>query len=60
MNGMRLAGLITLFLWLACGVSGCSRHGDDAVVRLAIQTEPTTLDPAFSVDFSSGTISSLI
>ncbi|MDD4857516.1 MAG: ABC transporter substrate-binding protein, partial [Candidatus Krumholzibacteria bacterium] len=52
--------LITLFLWLACGVSGCSRHGDDAVVRLAIQTEPTTLDPAFSVDFSSGTISSLI
>jgi ABC-type transport system substrate-binding protein len=57
---MCRAGLITLFLWLSCGVSGCSQRGGDAVVRLAIQTEPTTLDPAFSVDFSSGTISSLI
>jgi len=39
---------------------GCSRRGADAVLRLALQTEPTTLDPALSVDFSSGRVSSLI
>ena len=57
---MFRAGFIFLFLCLACAVSGCSPGGGDATIRLALQTEPTTLDPAFSVDFSSGQLSSLI
>jgi len=38
----------------------CSERGDDKILKLALQTEPTTLDPAFSVDYSSGLIVSLI
>jgi ABC-type transport system substrate-binding protein len=57
---MFRAGLIILFLCFTCVVPGCSRQGGDATIRLALQTEPTTLDPAFSVDFSSGKLSFLI
>jgi ABC-type transport system substrate-binding protein len=57
---MFRAGLMFLLLCLTCAVPGCSPTRDDATVRLALQTEPTTLDPAFSVDFSSGKLSSLI
>lgn len=39
---------------------GCSPRQDGSAIRLALQTEPTTLDPAYAVDFSSGKISSLI
>ena len=60
MNGKLRAGVMTLFLPIALAAAGCSRSGDDATVRLALQTEPTTLDPAYSVDFSSGRIASLV
>jgi ABC-type transport system substrate-binding protein len=57
---MFRAGLIILLTAIACFPSGCSRHEDGSIVRLALQTEPTTLDPAYSVDFSSGKLASLI
>jgi len=57
---MYRAGFIILLFCFACVPPGCSRQGHDATIRLALQTEPTTLDPAFSVDFSSGKLSSLI
>ncbi len=51
--------IVVPLIALACLV-GCSRHGTDDVLRLALQTEPSTLDPAFSADFASGRVSSLI
>jgi ABC-type transport system substrate-binding protein len=57
---MHRTGFIMLLFWFAYAVGGCAQHGGDATVRLALQTEPTTLDPAYSVDFSSGVIASLI
>ncbi|MFA4948034.1 MAG: ABC transporter substrate-binding protein, partial [Candidatus Krumholzibacteriia bacterium] len=60
MNGRLRAGVMTFLLPIALGAAGCSRSGNDATVRLALQTEPTTLDPAYSVDFSSGRMASLI
>jgi len=57
---MACRRLILVALLALSGLSGCSRRADDRVLRLALQTEPTTLDPARSVDFSSGRISSLI
>jgi ABC-type transport system substrate-binding protein len=60
MNGKLRAGATILLVSAALAVGGCSRSGGDATVRLALQTEPTTLDPALSVDFSSGRIASLV
>jgi ABC-type transport system substrate-binding protein len=60
MNGRLRAGVMTFLFPAALAAAGCSRTADDATVRLALQTEPTTLDPAYSVDFSSGRMASLI
>jgi ABC-type transport system substrate-binding protein len=60
MNGRLRAGVMTFLFPAALAAAGCSRSADDATVRLALQTEPTTLDPAYSVDFSSGRMASLI
>jgi ABC-type transport system substrate-binding protein len=49
------APLISALLILSCG----GGKGPDAL-RLALETEPTNLDPAFAVDYSSGWVSSLI
>jgi len=38
----------------------CSNVKESPHVRLALQTEPATLDPAHSVDYSSGMLSSLV
>ena len=38
----------------------CSNVEESPYVRLALQTEPATLDPAYSVDYSSGMLSSLV
>ena len=40
--------------------AACSDREESGFIRLALQTEPTTLDPAFSVDYSSGMLSSLV
>lgn len=53
----------TLFSLLVCfGVllQSCGAEPDDGYLKLALETEPTTADPAASVDYSSGLISSLV
>ncbi len=60
MNAHHRPGALTVLLAILAAATGCSPAADDATVRLALQTEPTTLDPAYSVDFSSGRIASLI
>jgi ABC-type transport system substrate-binding protein len=57
---MSHRGLIAVPLLVLACIGGCSRHGSDAVLKLALQTEPSTLDPAYSSDFASGRVSSLI
>ncbi|MCK4548929.1 MAG: ABC transporter substrate-binding protein [Candidatus Krumholzibacteria bacterium] len=47
--------LISALLIVSCGGGEVS-----PVLRLALQTEPTNLDPALAVDYSSGWVSSLI
>jgi len=59
-HGMYRAGSLVVFFLSLVVLAGCARREESSVVRLALQTEPTTLDPAFSVDFSSGQLSSLI
>jgi len=49
------ASLMSALLIVSCG----GGEGPDAL-RLALETEPTNLDPAFAVDYSSGWVSSLI
>ena len=49
------ASLISALLIVSCG-SG----QDSPFLRLALETEPTNLDPALAVDYSSGWVSSLI
>jgi len=51
---------ITASLAAALLVLSCGGADVDPALRLALQTEPTNLDPAFAVDYSSGMISSLI
>jgi len=41
-------------------VFSCSEEREGEAIRLALQTEPNTLDPAYSVDYSSGLLASLI
>ena len=41
-------------------VPACSDNTQLPVIRLALQTEPTTLDPALALDYSSGMITSMI
>ncbi len=53
--------LISLVLILTGMLTpACSDISQQPVIRLALQTEPTTLDPALAVDFSSGMLVSLI
>lgn len=56
---MRPAVLPALVL-AAMLAAGCGGEDAPPVVRLAFETEPATSDPAFAVDFSSGTIASLV
>ncbi len=57
---MSHRGLIVLPLLVLACLAGCGRHAPNAVLQLALQTEPSTLDPAHSSDFASGRVSSLI
>ncbi len=50
----------SFFLLTGCLLPACTGSGDPPLLRLALQTEPATLDPVAAVDFSSGTLSSLI
>ena len=48
-------------LIVACvAAAGCAEQENSPVLRLALETEPTTLDPAYAVDYSSGLVTSLI
>ncbi len=53
-----LAGVIFTFMFIM--IVGCSGEERPPVLQLCLETEPTTLDPIYTVDFSSGMISSLI
>ncbi len=55
----RLVGIPALVLAAAVAAS-CARQGGEDTLRLSLQTEPSTLDPAFCVDVSSGAVSSLV
>lgn len=59
MTTLRIVSALSLLLVTILS-PGCSRQDDSPFVRLALETEPTTLDPAYAVDFSSGLISSLV
>jgi peptide/nickel transport system substrate-binding protein/oligopeptide transport system substrate-binding protein len=52
---MLVALLLVVFM-----TAGCSREESAPILRLALETEPTTLDPAHAVDYSSGMVTSLI
>ncbi|RKZ08601.1 hypothetical protein DRQ05_01175 [bacterium] len=49
-----------IFLVMLFSLLSCSQNSDRGDLMLAFQTEPTTLDPAFAVDYSSGLVASLI
>ncbi len=51
---------ITASLISALLIASCGGGEGSPVLRLALQTEPTNLDPALAVDYSSGWVSSLI
>ena len=51
---------ITVSLISALLIVSCGGGKGPPALRLALQTEPTNLDPAFAVDYSSGWVSSLI
>ena len=51
---------ITVSLISALLIVSCGGGEGDPALRLVLQTEPTNLDPAFAVDYSSGWVSSLI
>lgn len=57
---MWKAALASLLICAAILAAGCSRQENQPYLRLSLQTEPTTLDPAYAVDYASGYISSLI
>ncbi|HUV37283.1 MAG TPA: ABC transporter substrate-binding protein [Patescibacteria group bacterium] len=52
-----VAAILTVAL---AATAGCGRREEPPTLRLALETEPTTLDPAYAVDYSSGLITSLI
>lgn len=56
---MRIFHVAALVL-ICVAVIGCAQQEDSSLLRLALETEPTTLDPAYAVDYSSGFVTSLI
>ena len=59
MSFLRNARRLLIVVALA-SMTGCGQREERPILRLALETEPTTLDPAFAVDYSSGLVSSLI
>ncbi|HSG28784.1 MAG TPA: ABC transporter substrate-binding protein [Candidatus Krumholzibacterium sp.] len=51
--------MLALVLTACALVQSCSGPVDEPVIRLALQTEPDTGDPAFAVDYASGQLVSL-
>lgn len=47
-------------LCLAIAVSSCAGHYDRSVFRSYLESEPSSLDPAFAVDVSSGRLCALL
>ncbi len=50
--------VVLAFLFLL--LFSCADREEPPILRMALQTEPSTLDPAYAVDYSSGLITSLI
>lgn len=59
-NGSLLKKNLLIFFLLVLLISACSGDTQLPVIKLALQTEPTTLDPALALDYSSGMITSMI
>lgn len=57
MKRVSISFIISFALLL---IAACTGIEESPLVRLALQTEPSTLDPALSVDYSSGMLSSLL
>lgn len=57
---MKRVFIVFVICLVAIFPQSCSNEGESDLVRLALQTEPATLDPAYSVDYSSGMVSSLL
>ena len=55
---MKRVSIVFVICLVAIIPQSCSNEGKSDHVRLALQTEPATLDPAYSVDYSSGMVSS--
>jgi ABC-type transport system substrate-binding protein len=56
----KRVSLLILIACAAASLAACSGRDESPLLRLALQTEPTTADPAYAVDYSSGMISSLV
>jgi ABC-type transport system substrate-binding protein len=54
------AFVVVLLAFVVAAAHGCAPQQEQELLRLALETEPTTLDPAYSIDYSSGMVSSLI
>lgn len=59
MSFMRLFSAAIL-IFACAAVAGCAERKNPPLLRLALETEPTILDPAYAVDYSSGFVTSLI
>lgn len=61
MNGrLLILRAAALAACAAAAAAGCGEADGPEALRLALETEPSTLDPALAVDYSSGLVSSLI
>jgi ABC-type transport system substrate-binding protein len=49
-----------ILLWIGAVLPSCGGEAEDGYLKLALETEPTTADPVYSVDYSSGLVSSLV
>ncbi len=52
--------VLAAFILPALLVAACSERAQQPVINLAFETEPTTLDPALALDYSSGAVTSMI
>jgi len=59
---MRFRSIITFLALIISALlfPACTGEGPPPYLRMALETEPSTLDPAAAVDYSSGMITSLV
>jgi len=60
MKGIFRPSSPAIVLLILAAIAGCGEEKGAPALRLAFETEPSTLDPAFAVDYSSGMAASLV